>query len=570
MFCDKCGKELAPGSIFCPNCGAKQLEEEPSAEMSASSSVSPVREAPSSQPSNQQSAERTTSPKHVTDESVYRKIICNNADYYLSQFQNILYGEKNKMNWASFFLSLYHAAYRGVWREWLRAVMWSLLIAIGFGLIASATIGYYPGVAIFFVVIAICGGIWWIIANILFAKNFNRVYLEHVEKKIAQQDFTPDPSGGRVVASIFAYAAGYTMVGIIIGALSVGSLMTGSDDSTYDDTDINDSSAYDGAAEDHDNTAATAPDTSGSIIGTDIYDYLGHWTVDMTNSALDASVSFDLESNNDILCFSAEAVWGQGDRVTKIGTTSLDMNEANMQAYGTYCDNLSNTGTVVLDFENGELYLTLVGNADHAWDISMQHEHCSRGQTDAPGALTDGVTQSIEQRLNDEAEFASMLQGQIIDRENWRSYEYLLLDTMADRNDYSSLSSVGTFEGTDSMTGVSVYQITQAEMEQWMQENYGADVADTQPDVAIYANGYYTAYGSQGFIGDTVSLLAAYELQSDTYYVQFSKQNEATMDDDGRGYAVVHFSDEYGVWQVWELGWDTESISEQSLAAYKN
>ena len=237
MFCDKCGKELAPGSIFCPNCGAKQPEEEPSAEMSASSSVSPVREAPSSQPSNQQSAERTTSPKHVTDESVYRKIICNNADYYLSQFQNILYGEKNKMNWASFFLSLYHAAYRGVWREWLRAVMWSLLIAIGSGLIASATIGYYPGVAIFFVVIAICGGIWWIIANILFAKNFNRVYLEHVEKKIAQQDFTPDPSGGRVIASIFAYAAGYTMVGIIIGALSVGSLMAGIDDSTYDDMD---------------------------------------------------------------------------------------------------------------------------------------------------------------------------------------------------------------------------------------------------------------------------------------------------------------------------------------------
>ena len=66
-------------------------------------------------------------------------------------------------------------------------------------------------------------------------------------------------------------------------------------------------------------------------------------------------------------------------------------------------------------------------------------------------------------------------------------------------------------------------------------------MADTQPDVAIYANGYYTAYGSQGFIGDTVSLLAAYELQSDTYYVQFSKQNEATMDDDGRGYAVGPF-----------------------------
>ena len=55
MFCDKCGKELAPGSIFCPNCGAKQLEEEPSAEMSASSSVSPVR-LHSRQTSSQQSA----------------------------------------------------------------------------------------------------------------------------------------------------------------------------------------------------------------------------------------------------------------------------------------------------------------------------------------------------------------------------------------------------------------------------------------------------------------------------------------------------------------------------------
>lgn len=377
MFCDKCGKELAPGSVFCPDCGAKQPEEEPSAEMSASSSVSPVREAPSSQPSNQQSAERTTSPKHVTDESVYRKIICNNADYYLSQFQNILYGEKNKMNWASFFLSLYHAAYRGVWREWLRAVMWSLLIAIGSGLIASATIGYYPGVAIFFVVIAICGGIWWIIANILFAKNFNRVYLEHVEKKIAQQDFTPDPSGGRVIASIFAYAAGYTMVGIIIGALSVGSLMAGIDDSTYDDTDINDSSAYDEAAEDHDNTDATAPDTSGSITGTDVYDYLGYWTVDRYNSYLDGYVGFNLESNNDILCFSAQAVWNQGDRVTTIDTVSLDMNYDGTQAGGYYQDDRGNDGNIVLDFENGELYLTVTCRSGGDWAMTMEHEHCT-------------------------------------------------------------------------------------------------------------------------------------------------------------------------------------------------
>ena len=47
--------------------------------------------------------------------------------------------------------------------------------------------------------------------------------------------------------------------------------------------------------------------------------HMQYTDLDMTARFL--TVSFDLESNNDILCFSAEAVWGQGDRVTKIGTT---------------------------------------------------------------------------------------------------------------------------------------------------------------------------------------------------------------------------------------------------------
>ena len=113
---------------------------------------------------------------------------------------------------------------------------------------------------------------------------------------------------------------------MIFGALSVGSLMAGIDDSTYSDADSNDSSAYNDAAEDHDNTDATAPDTSGSITGTNVYDYLGYWTVDRYNSYLDGYVGFNLESNNDILCFSAQAVWNQGDRVTTIDTVSLEMN----------------------------------------------------------------------------------------------------------------------------------------------------------------------------------------------------------------------------------------------------
>ena len=37
MFCDKCGKELAPGSIFCPDCGAKQSEDSAAPETASQS-----------------------------------------------------------------------------------------------------------------------------------------------------------------------------------------------------------------------------------------------------------------------------------------------------------------------------------------------------------------------------------------------------------------------------------------------------------------------------------------------------------------------------------------------------
>lgn len=375
MFCEKCGKELAPGSVFCPNCGAKQQEAAAAAEPSepVKPAAAPVKEQPAP-PQTPPSAGSDAAPEHRADESVYRQIISKNADYYLYQFQNIRYSGKNKMNWASFFLGLAHAAYRSVWREWLRAVMWPLIVDAVSALIGCALLGSHPGATLIFVLIAACSGIWWVVANILFAKRFNRIYRAHVDQKIAQRNITPDPSGGRAAAAIVIAAVVSIAANTIVGAAGLGSLLSAYDDD-YDYS--GDFSASDDAPVEHNDAPADAPDTSGSIIGTDIYDYLGHWTVDMTNSALDASVSFDLESNNDILCFSAEAVWGQGDRATKIGTTSLDMNEAKTQAYGTYCDNLSNTGTVVLDFEGGELYLTITSDANHAWDMTMQHEHCT-------------------------------------------------------------------------------------------------------------------------------------------------------------------------------------------------
>ena len=123
--------------------------------------------------------------------------------------------------------------------------------------------------------------------------------------------------------------------------------------------------------------SGTGADTVGHITAPYIYDYLGYWTVDRYNSYLDGYVGFNLESNNDILCFSAQAVWNQGDRVTTIGTVSLDMNYDGTQAGGYYQDDRGNDGNIVLDFENGELYLTVTCRSGGDWAMTMEHEHCT-------------------------------------------------------------------------------------------------------------------------------------------------------------------------------------------------
>ena len=136
---------------------------------------------------------------------------------------------------------------------------------------------------------------------------------------------------------------------------------------------MDDMSDVDSGTDDSD----TGADTVGHITASYIYDYLGYWTVDRYNSYLDGYVGFNLESNNDILCFSAQAVWNQGDRVTTIGTVSLDMNYDGTQAGGYYQDDRGNDGNIILDFENGELYLTVTCRSSGDWAMTMEHEHCT-------------------------------------------------------------------------------------------------------------------------------------------------------------------------------------------------
>ena len=69
----------------------------------------------------------------------------------------------------------------------------------------------------------------------------------------------------------------------------------------------------------------------------------------------------------------------------------------------------------------------------------------------------------------------------------------------------------------------------------------------------------------------TSMFIIIHSIDDSTFYVQFEKTYPTDSTSDGYGYAVVHMDnldDQH--FTIWELGWDTESISEQSLAAYKN
>lgn len=140
-----------------------------------------------------------TQQEHVGEEERLRRIIGKNADAYLARFEELRSGGKDRMNWASFFLSLFHAAYRNVWKDWLKAVKWPLIMeavclaAAGICLLTSPVTGMLLMIPLWI------GAMWMLVMQILFAKRFNRIYLRHVERKLAHGDDTPDPSGKRVI-----------------------------------------------------------------------------------------------------------------------------------------------------------------------------------------------------------------------------------------------------------------------------------------------------------------------------------------------------------------------------------
>ena len=381
MFCTNCGKELPDGSKFCTNCGAKITP--PHQKAATEQSMQTQEKDTSKQPQDQSISFEAVNDFDVgtsnrTDETdTVRQIIGKHADYYLSQFAQMRQGANSKMNWASFFFSLCHAGYRNVWREWLRAVRLPLILSLGMQLlgVVLSFIWLIPGNIV--ACLSTPFTIWFWVASILFSKNFNRIYMEHVERKLSQQDFRPDPSGGRAVLT---YLASFGAYSIIAGVLSIALLSgiintwTSEDQTVAEDTLPDDAIVEPNVPQtpDEENTDASNSPTIN------LNDYTGSWMVDRFNSYMDGYVGFTIENANDQFYFSANGVWNQGDRVNNIDYALIELNYEGSQAGGYYEDGRGNFGDIILDFENGELYLTITAQGSGDYSFGMEHEHCTR------------------------------------------------------------------------------------------------------------------------------------------------------------------------------------------------
>lgn len=400
MFCTNCGKELKDGSTFCTNCGLRAetaLKEEATQGQAMEKENVQARQAPTppkteEKPQASAAYEAGVESQHAPNTStrvrddpwaVARQIIGKNTDYYLTQFEQIQHGGKSKINWASFLLGLWHASYRNVWRDWLRAIRLPLIIELTVGLIAGVFFFFQPMIGVVLLFLALAADIWRIVTQILFAKRFNQIYMQHVERKVAQDNTQADPAYGRViVAFLTGTSIGIAVYGIFAAAIFSGLLAASGDsdfrsyleDATSVSTvqselsknDVKDSTLESPA------TSQTHPDDQMIL-----NDYLGDWIVDRYSGDSPELVSFSISTANDQYYFGGAANWK-----VHIDSTLIEVTESDAEstlATAQYVDNRGNEGTITLKLINpNDIYITITVDNSSDRGMMLSYEHCSR------------------------------------------------------------------------------------------------------------------------------------------------------------------------------------------------
>ena len=217
VFCQNCGAQLPENAAFCPNCGQKitpisqpvsiQKPEAPPSEPVAAP-VDPTdapNETPQPDPQPGPQTDNTVPPSGTVTEA---EVIGSNAAYYQAQFQKIRAGEKGNFNVAAFFLTLYHAAYRGPWKEWLKFMAIPLIgdaVSVVCLLIGSTSLSLalISVGTVLYAVSSVISLIW----IIRYGFAFNKLYLNYVEKQLHTEQPTLGTSGKRLGISIAVVAA---------------------------------------------------------------------------------------------------------------------------------------------------------------------------------------------------------------------------------------------------------------------------------------------------------------------------------------------------------------------------
>jgi hypothetical protein len=360
MFCTNCGKENNDFAKFCIHCGTKLSEKE----------EEPEKQTEAPKPESEQEAEPMKIPADFM--SQMEPIVQKNIPYYKEQFEVIQQGGKSKMNGASFILGLQHAAYRNMWKPFLKKLKWPLVawgVAICLLLISLGTFSL-SGLTVGGIVAGIAF-VWALVACIRFSKNFNQYYLEHVQEKISQQDYTPDPSHKRwILASVIYWVI---LVVLLIAIYNVPLMMMENTSHADDSTPI--VTQQEETEENRTEEPQQEEETNGSKTvqaqAVDLSNYTGGWRVESyTNQNNEKRYcEFTItEDQGDYYMHTevytvdisklAEAEWPEPVSESD-GWLPISLNEAKTQATGSYKDADSRKGKVQLDFENNKMYMTL-------------------------------------------------------------------------------------------------------------------------------------------------------------------------------------------------------------------
>lgn len=244
--CLICGAELTEGIKFCPSCGTKienactgNIEnkiDKPIDNMpglgshveSVQSNVDDISNGIDLIKDNERTLENTEKHYEAWEKTSEVEIIWKKTDYYQKQFDEIRNGKKGKINWASFFLGLFHAGYRNVWKEWLKGPgipQIVTIVALILGGIATLVSGELD-LMVFIAGITGIAQIVGVVLHIRFALRFNQIYEKHVADKINKKDHRPDPSVLRAILVSVILGAALGIGQGVYGAGSIGAVFS--------------------------------------------------------------------------------------------------------------------------------------------------------------------------------------------------------------------------------------------------------------------------------------------------------------------------------------------------------